>query len=68
VGSGDALTKIGLGLIYKQYTEIVAMKLWRRSDRATVLKAQFAEIDVLNYRPSYEEAAQRATAFLRSLK
>lgn len=38
------------------------------ASRAAVLKAQFAEIDVLNYSPSYDEAAQRATAFLRSLK
>lgn len=38
------------------------------ASRAVVLKAQFVEIDVLNYRPSYDEAAQRATTFLRSLK
>jgi len=38
------------------------------TSRAPVLKAQFAEIDVLNYRPSYDEAAQRATTFLGSLK
>lgn len=38
------------------------------ASRAAVLKAQFAEIDVLNYKPSYDEAAQRATSFLRSLK
>ncbi|MBT8604196.1 nucleotidyl transferase AbiEii/AbiGii toxin family protein [Polynucleobacter paneuropaeus] len=36
--------------------------------RASVLKAQFAEIDVLNYKPSYDEAVQRATKFLQSLK
>ena len=36
--------------------------------RAEVLKMQFAEIDVLNYRPKYDEAVQRATIFLRSLK
>jgi predicted nucleotidyltransferase component of viral defense system len=38
------------------------------ASRASVLKAQFAEIDVLNYRPSYDEAAQRATKFLKSLE
>ncbi len=38
------------------------------ASRAAVLKAQFSEIDVLNYRPSYDEAAQRATSFLRLLK
>lgn len=38
------------------------------TSRAPVLRAQFAEIDVLNYRPSYDEAAHRATAFLGSLK
>ena len=38
------------------------------TSRAHVLRAQFAEIDVLNYRPSYDEAAHRATAFLGSLK
>lgn len=36
--------------------------------RAIVLKAQFHEIDVLNYKPSYDEAANRATQFLNSLK
>ena len=38
------------------------------SSRAAVLKAQFSEIDVLNYRPSCDEAAQRAVTFLGSLK
>jgi predicted nucleotidyltransferase component of viral defense system len=38
------------------------------ASRSVVLKAQFAEIDVLNYRPSYDEAAQRAIKFLVSLK
>jgi predicted nucleotidyltransferase component of viral defense system len=38
------------------------------ASRASVLKAQFAEIDVLNYKPSYDEAVQRATKFLQSLK
>jgi predicted nucleotidyltransferase component of viral defense system len=38
------------------------------ASRAVVLKTQFAEIDVLNYRPSYDEAAQRAVTFLGSLK
>jgi predicted nucleotidyltransferase component of viral defense system len=37
------------------------------SSRAAVLKVQFAEIDILNYRPSYDEAAQRAVTFLDSL-
>jgi predicted nucleotidyltransferase component of viral defense system len=36
--------------------------------RSAVLKAQFAEIDVLNYKPSYDEAARRAAKFLKSLK
>ncbi|MBT8566387.1 nucleotidyl transferase AbiEii/AbiGii toxin family protein [Polynucleobacter paneuropaeus] len=36
--------------------------------RASVLKAQFAEIDVLNYKPSYDDAAQRASQFLSSLR
>lgn len=38
------------------------------ASRASVLKTQFSEIDVLNYRPDYDEAAQRATAFLSTLK
>jgi hypothetical protein len=37
------------------------------ASRASVLKIQFSEIDVLNYKPDYDEAAQRATAFLASL-
>lgn len=38
------------------------------ASRAAVLKTQFAEIDVLKYKPSYDEAAQRATTFLGSFK
>ena len=38
------------------------------ASRAAVLKIQFAEIDVLNYKPDYDEAANRATAFLSKLK
>lgn len=38
------------------------------ASRSAVLKIQFAEIDVLNYRPSYDEAAQRASTFLGLLK
>jgi hypothetical protein len=38
------------------------------SSRASVLKAQFSEIDVINYKPSYDEAAQRAVSFLDSIK
>jgi len=37
------------------------------ANRATILKMQFNEIDTLDYKPSYEEAAQRATQFLKSL-
>jgi predicted nucleotidyltransferase component of viral defense system len=37
------------------------------ASRKTVLERQFAEIDTLDYRPSYDEAAERATAFLKSL-
>jgi predicted nucleotidyltransferase component of viral defense system len=37
------------------------------ASRASVLKIQFSEIDALNYRPDYDEAAQRATTFLGSL-
>lgn len=36
--------------------------------RTHVLKPQFEEIDVLNYRPTYEEAAERAVRFLSNLK
>lgn len=36
--------------------------------RAMVLKAQFNEIDTLHYKPSYDEAAKRATQFLLQLK
>ena len=36
-------------------------------ERKAVLSVQFAEIDVLDYRPSYEVATQRANEFLRSL-
>ena len=35
--------------------------------RATVLKTQFNEIDVLNYKPNYDEAVKRAIQFLKSL-
>ena len=38
------------------------------ASRASVLKMQFSEIDVLNYRPNYDDAAERATQFLSSLK
>jgi hypothetical protein len=38
------------------------------ASRKTVLQRQFAEIDTLAYKPSYDEAAQRATAFLKSLQ
>jgi predicted nucleotidyltransferase component of viral defense system len=38
------------------------------ASRKTVLERQFAEIDTLAYKPSYDEAAQRATAFLKSLQ
>jgi predicted nucleotidyltransferase component of viral defense system len=38
------------------------------ASRAEVLKAQFSEIDALNYRPSYDEAAQRVASFLDSIK
>ena len=38
------------------------------ASRASVLKAQFAEIDVLNYKPSYDDVAQRASQFLSSLR
>lgn len=37
------------------------------ANRATILKMQFNEIVTLHYKPSYEEAAQRATQFLKSL-
>lgn len=37
------------------------------ASRATILKMQFNEIDTLHYKPSYEEAARRATQFLNSL-
>ncbi len=36
--------------------------------RANVLRMQFNEIDCLDYKPSYDEAAQRAVTFLKSLK
>lgn len=35
--------------------------------RELVLRAQFAAINTLNYQPSFDEAAQRANAFLSSL-
>ncbi len=38
------------------------------TSRAAVLKTQFNEIDTLNYKVSYEEAAKRAKEFLSSLK
>ena len=37
------------------------------SERADVLRAQFNAIDVLAYRPTFDEAAQRAASFLKSL-
>jgi predicted nucleotidyltransferase component of viral defense system len=37
------------------------------ASRKTVLKRQFAEIDTLAYKPSYDEAAERAATFLKSL-
>lgn len=36
-------------------------------ERETVLRAQFDAIDVLNYRPAYDDASARAKAFLESL-
>lgn len=38
------------------------------SERAAVLKAQFDAIDVLQYKPRYEDAAARAESFLHSLR
>ena len=38
------------------------------SHRAVVLSAQFAAIDRLKYRPSFDQAAQRAVDFLQSLR
>jgi len=38
------------------------------TSRAAVLKTQFNEIDTLNYKVSYEEAAKRSKEFLSSLK
>jgi predicted nucleotidyltransferase component of viral defense system len=38
------------------------------SSRARVLKTQFSQIDTMLYTPSYEEAAMRATQFLKSLQ
>lgn len=38
------------------------------ASRRAVLERQFAEIDALDYKPSYDEAAQRATSFLNSLQ
>lgn len=37
------------------------------SARATVLRAQFQAIDVLNYRPSFDGAARRSATFLEAL-
>ncbi|MFN0005201.1 MAG: nucleotidyl transferase AbiEii/AbiGii toxin family protein [Burkholderiaceae bacterium] len=37
------------------------------ASRKAVLERQFSEIDALTYKPSYDEAAGRATAFLKSL-
>ena len=37
------------------------------SDRAAVLRAQFDAIDALRYRPTFDEAARRATTFLAAL-
>ena len=37
------------------------------AERATVLKAQFDAIDVLQYTPSFEESTARAKGFLESL-
>jgi predicted nucleotidyltransferase component of viral defense system len=38
------------------------------ASRRHVLERQFAEIDALTYKPSYDEASQRVTAFLKSLQ
>jgi len=38
------------------------------ASRKAVLERQFAEIDTLTYKPSYDEAAQRVTMFLKSLQ
>ena len=37
------------------------------TSRKTVLERQFAEINTVAYKPSYDEAAERATMFLKSL-
>lgn len=37
-------------------------------NRSHVLQAQFEEIDILNYQPSYQEAVERAASFLAGLK
>ena len=38
------------------------------ASRRHVLERQFAEIDALTYKPSYDEASERVTAFLKSLQ
>ncbi|MBE7427573.1 MAG: nucleotidyl transferase AbiEii/AbiGii toxin family protein [Burkholderiaceae bacterium] len=41
--------------------------LHQLDSRAGVLRAQFEAIDALDYRPTFDEAAERAALFLRSL-
>jgi len=38
------------------------------ASRRHVLERQFAEIDALTYKPSYDEASERVIAFLKSLQ
>jgi hypothetical protein len=44
-----------------------AALLRQLEERAGVLRAQFDAIDVMRYRPTFDEAAARAVAFLQSL-
>lgn len=58
----EALIKVAKFL--KKNAEIFINQL---ATREAVLKTQFAEIDTLYYKPSYDAAAKRATQFLSSL-
>jgi hypothetical protein len=58
----ESLRMAGRFLVRRRETFIEQL-----STRAAVLKAQFDAIDVLKYRPTFEDAAVRAERFLKGL-
>jgi hypothetical protein len=57
-----------LGLRVRERRVAVDLSQERVSYKTAVLRAQFDAIDALKYRPTFDEAARRATEFLVALR